>query len=115
MQKLKYSTKINKMEKVILYVDFQHQGPFGKEMAENLQTLAESINEEPGFIWKMWTENEKNKEVGGVYLFDNRKSAEIYLEKHMVRLSQWGYEDVTYKIFEINVQLTKINHSPILY
>jgi hypothetical protein len=105
--------KISKMEKVILYVDFPHEGPFGKEMAENLKDLAESINEEPGFIWKIWTESEKDKEVGGIYLFDSRKSADIYLEKHTVRLEEWGYKDVTYKIFEINESLTNINNSPI--
>jgi len=98
------------MEKVILYVDFPHQGPFGKEMAENLKDLAASINEEPGFVWKMWTESEKDKEVGGIYLFDSKKSADQYLKKHKVRLEEWGYKDVTYKIFDINETLSKINH-----
>lgn len=38
---------------VILQVDFPYQGPWGEQMADAMKTLAESINDEPGFIWKI--------------------------------------------------------------
>lgn len=55
------------MEK-LLQVDFEFHGPFGEEMSNTLVDLAKSINQEPGMIWKVWTENEKDKLGGGIYL-----------------------------------------------
>lgn len=52
----------------LLQLHFSFNGPFGDTMAEQLKPLAESINQEPGFLWKVWTESEKNHEAGGIYL-----------------------------------------------
>lgn len=65
---------------VIMYVDFPHNGSFGEELKNQLSELAKSINNEPGLIWKVWTENEKDKTAGGVYLFDTRENANKYLK-----------------------------------
>ncbi len=29
-----------------------------------------------GFHWKIWTENEKTKEAGGIYVFEEKQDAE---------------------------------------
>ena len=34
----------------LLQLHFSFNGPFGNEMAEQLKPLAESINQEPGFL-----------------------------------------------------------------
>ena len=47
----------------LLQLHFAFNGPFGDAMAEQLKPLAESINQEPGFLWKVWTESEKNHEA----------------------------------------------------
>ncbi len=52
----------------LLQLHFAFNGPFGDEMAEQLKPLAESINQKPGFLWKVWTESEKNHEAGGIFL-----------------------------------------------
>lgn len=98
---------------VILQVDFSFPGPFGAEMATQLTGLAESISQEPGFLWKIWTESESRKEAGGIYLFSDRASAEAYLEMHSKRLQGFGVPSVNAKIFEVNEALTKINHGPL--
>ena len=49
----------------LLQVDFEFNGPFGEEMSNALVDLAKSINNEPGMIWKIWTENEAEKLGGG--------------------------------------------------
>lgn len=49
---------------VILQVDFPYQGPWGDEMAAAMEGLAQSINQEPGFIWKIWTENQQTQRAG---------------------------------------------------
>ncbi|MCV5403994.1 YdhR family protein, partial [Escherichia coli] len=50
----------------LLQVDFPFEGPFGEEMEKGFWDLAKSINEEEGFHWKIWTENEETKEAGGI-------------------------------------------------
>lgn len=58
----------------LLQLHFAFNGPFGDAMAEQLKPLAESINQEHGFLWKVWTESEKNHEAGGIYLFTDEKA-----------------------------------------
>ncbi|WP_178974872.1 monooxygenase [Marinobacter piscensis] len=92
----------------LLQIDFPFTGPFGSEMAEALKGLAVSITEEPGFIWKIWTENAAEKEAGGIYLFETEETAQAYLEKHTARLKELGVEKVNAKIFDVNEDLSRI-------
>lgn len=96
----------------LLQVDFQFNGPFGDEMSAALEDIAHSINNEPGMIWKIWTESEKDKLGGGVYLFKDETSAQNYLEMHSARLSEMGITDIRGVIFDINDSLTQINSGP---
>ncbi|NJA60985.1 YdhR family protein, partial [Streptomyces sp. NEAU-H3] len=41
----------------LVQVDFPSEGPFGAEMAAAYEELAHTITREPGFVWKLWTEN----------------------------------------------------------
>ena len=66
------------MSKKLLQLHFAFNGPFGSEMSRQLVELAESINQEPGFIWKVWTENEAAAEAGGVYLFEDEACARLF-------------------------------------
>jgi len=97
----------------LLQVDFGFNGPFGEEMATMLKGLAESINAEPGVIWKIWTENESKQLGGGVYLFEDETSAQAYLEMHTARLNKMGISDVRGVIFDVNQTLSGVNHGPI--
>ena len=97
----------------LLQVDFPFPGPFGEKMAEQLQELAVSIAEEPGFIWKIWTESENNREGGGIYLFENEETARAYLDMHTARLKQLGVPEVHAKIFDVNEPLSKITRGPV--
>jgi hypothetical protein len=98
---------------VILQIDFPFQGPFGAEMAEALQGLAQSITQEPGFLWKIWTENPEEKTGGGIYLFADRTTAQAYLEMHSARLEQFGVPEVNAKIFDINEDLSSMTKAPV--
>lgn len=97
----------------VLQVDFKMDGPFGDEMAEAFSDLANSINEEDGFIWKIWTENSETKEAGGIYLFETKETAEKYIEMHSKRLASFGINNVNAKIFSINEKLTEITKGPV--
>jgi hypothetical protein len=97
----------------LLQVYFDFTGPFGKELFGMMAGLAESINHEPGIIWKIWTESQKDKLGGGIYLFEDEASAQAYLVMHTARLKEMGIQDVRGQIFDVNVPLSTINHGPI--
>lgn len=97
----------------LLQIDFPFNGPFGDEMAKALNDLAVSIAEEPGFLWKIWTENKGTKEAGGIYLFENEQTAKSYLDKHTARLKGLGVPEVHAKIFDVNESLSAITRGPI--
>lgn len=98
--------------KKLIQVDFPYGGSFGKEMAKELKDLAESIKDEPGFIWKIWTEDANSKQAGGIYLFESEETAKAYLEMHTTRLKSFGIPEVNGKIFDVNETLTNITHGP---
>ncbi|WP_102349190.1 monooxygenase [Bacillus sp. Marseille-P3661] len=97
----------------VLQVDFKMDGPFGEEMANAFSDLANSINEELGLIWKIWTENKNANEAGGIYLFETKENAENYSAMHTERLKSFGIQDIRAKIFKVNEPLTLINNGPI--
>lgn len=97
---------------VLLQVDFTFQGPFGEDMAGALSELARSINSEPGFVWKIWTESEREQAAGGIYLFTDEASARAYLTMHTERLAGFGITGVRGRIFDVNTTLTEINNGP---
>lgn len=97
----------------ILQIDFPFAGPFGEEMSQAMQPLAEDIASETDLLWKIWTENQDSQEAGGIYLFANQAAAERYLAKHSQRLIAAGVSGIRSKIFAVNVPLSQIDRAPI--
>lgn len=93
----------------IFQVDFPFEGPFGEEMTLAMKGLAESIANEEGLIWKIWTEDPDNHRAGGVYLFDTKEHAEAYKTMHLARLSTFGISNFHSFIFLINKELSAID------
>lgn len=99
---------------VLLQVDFPYHGPFGDEMTQAMDALSASINQEPGFIWKIWTENKEIQKAGGIYLFDSKENAQAYLDKHSARLKSFGIPEVRGDIFTVNQALSLKNQASFL-
>ncbi len=96
---------------VILQIDFSMPAEMlGDNLTEAAKGLAESINQEPGFISKIWTENAETGEAGGIYHFADRASAQAYLEMHTKRVEAMGAKNIRGRLFDINETLTAINH-----
>lgn len=95
---------------VVLQVEFDMNGPFGDEMADQFADLAESINQEEGFIRKIWTEKADRQEAGGIYIFDTEEHARQYVDMHEKRLKDMGVPKLRAKIFDINDTLTDITN-----
>lgn len=97
----------------LLQIDFPTNGPFGEEMSAAYKELAQDIATEKGLLWKIWTENEKNREAGGIYLFSDEENANRYLQKHTQRLEGFGVKDIKAKIFDVNGPLSLIDKAPL--
>lgn len=94
----------------LLQIDFKYNGPFGDEMSGAFIDLAQSINNEKGFVSKIWTENKETNEAGGIYIFTDEESALAYLQMHTKRLNGFGIEHINAKIFDVNVPLSLLNN-----
>ncbi|XKH59574.1 monooxygenase [Halomonas sediminis] len=97
----------------ILQVHFPFDGPFGEAMVDAMTPLAQSINDEPGLLWKIWTEDPKSKRAGGIYLFTTRADAEAYCRMHTARLKDMGITGIEAQILEANEALSAINDGPV--
>lgn len=97
----------------LLYVDFPYSGPWGEDMAIAMKELAQSISQEPGLIWKLWTENQEQSKAGGVYLFSDKASAQAYLDMHSKRLNSVGITGIDARFFDVNPALSEINAGPL--
>jgi len=96
---------------VLLQVDFPYPGPFGNDMAQAMDELAQSICNEPSFLWKIWTENESEQHAGGIYLFTDEASAQAYLTMHSERLVSFGITGVRGRVFAVNEALSAITQA----
>lgn len=96
---------------VLVQYNFPYTGPFGAQMSEAYRELAESIAKEPGLLWKLWLENPATQQSGGIYLFQDRGSAEAYVAKHTARLEQFGLKDVYVRTSEVNVELSQLTNA----
>jgi hypothetical protein len=85
---------------------FPFPGPWGKELAEASHGLASDIANEHGLVWKIWLEDRETRHAGGIYLFEDRASAERYREKHERRLSAMGLTGATANSFSVNTELS---------
>ena len=94
---------------VLVQFDFGFPGEMmGPALTAMARDLAESITKEPGFISKIWTENPKTNEAGGIYLFTDEASATAYATMHTARATAMGAQNLRCKIFFINEELTRI-------
>lgn len=101
---------------VVLQFDFKYpKEQMGETLIQNAKELALSITQEPGFISKIWTENPKTEEAGGLYMFEDEESAQKYAIMHTKRAESIGATNVRYKIFFINKPLTKITKGENFY
>ncbi|MDR2951086.1 MAG: monooxygenase [Prevotella sp.] len=82
----------------------------GDALTIGAKELAESINNEPGFVSKIWIENVKTEESGGIYIFKDMESAEKYAAMHSKRVEAMGAKNIVCKFFNVNEPLSRINH-----
>lgn len=96
----------------LLQIDFPTEGPFKDTMSSAYKELAQSIAQEDGLLWKIWTENEETKRAGGWYAFKNEAALIRYRDMHTKRLESFGIKNIQSQIFDANIPLSVIDHFP---
>lgn len=80
---------------------------------EEKRAMAESRATIPGFIWKVWLRNEEEGRGGGIFLFEDRASAEAWLAARADRKFHPATKDITVELFDVDEELTRISKGPI--
>ena len=101
------------MAQTLVQFDFPFAGPWGDQMAEAMQGLAQDIAAEPGLVWKIWTENRAEGRAGGIYVFDTPEAAAAYRDKHSARLADFGITGIVAHSFDVNDALSQITRAPV--
>jgi hypothetical protein len=97
----------------LLQIDFPSRGPWGEDLTKMASDLAQHLIKTPGMVWKIWTENSRTGDCGGVYLFTDETSANDFLKQHLPRLESMGIKDVRAKVLDVNESLSYITRAPI--
>ncbi|GJL55968.1 MAG: putative monooxygenase YdhR [Nitrospirales bacterium] len=90
-----------------------YDGLVSDEFLAHTKGLAESIAQEPGVIWKIWTHEEGTNHYGSTYLFIDQEHLEIYKAMHIERLNAIGITEITDHVFDIMEDLSRINNAPL--
>lgn len=98
----------------IVVFEFPFAGPFGDAMTEALAGLARDIAQEPGLLWKVWTEDAAAGTAGGVYAFAGRTQAEAYAARHAARLEGFGITGIRCSIQAANPVLSALDNARFL-
>jgi hypothetical protein len=48
------------------------------------ESVAQTIADVPGLVWKVWLLSEQDGEAGGIYLFQNQQSLAAYLSSPII-------------------------------
>jgi hypothetical protein len=97
----------------LLQIDFPSHGPWGEDLTKMASDLAHHLNKTPGLLWKIWTENSRTGDCGGVYLFKDESSVNEFLKEHLPRLDSMGFKNVRAKVLDVNEGLSHITRGPI--
>jgi hypothetical protein len=102
------------MAKQILQVNFKFNIS-RSELENRFRAGATRWANVPGLLWKIWLMNEAEKETGGIYLFDDKSSAQKYLEGEIFAMlkNNPAVSNISVKQFETIEDLTKITHGPV--
>ena len=115
----------------ILQVNYRFPKPFEdipKEQMNKLMEMAvegaKHLTTVPGLRWKIYLQNPKTGEVGGIYLFEDEASLKAYLKGPLMTQRKEGkfgdgkrvvspIIDVNMKQFDVTEELTKITRGPV--
>ena len=85
-----------------------------EEYEKAVSHLADKSANVPGFKWKIWIQNSKRSEAGGIYLFENQASLDEFLAGPLAKTvtGHPALSDFRAKQFRIMKDITKVTRGP---
>lgn len=98
----------------ILQINFKFNIP-RSEYEAAVSPLAGHVAAVPGCRWKIWLMNEAGRESGGIYLFDDEVSLELYLAGPIIAgvMRHPALSGFSVKQFDIMPDVTAITRGPV--
>ena len=99
----------------VLHLRFKLRVPPGVILAQSREA-ATAIASVEGLIWKIWVLEEEKCEMGGVYLFANRETAETYLNHPIiqaVRSNPAVVSGTESQLWDVESSLSAITRAPL--
>lgn len=98
----------------ILQINFKFNVPRGDYEAAS-SPLAGNIAGVPGCRWKIWLMNEANHESGGIYLFEDDMSLQLYLAGPIMAgvMRHPALSDFSVKQFDVMPEVTAVTRGPV--
>ena len=98
----------------VLHLRFKSRVPPDVLLARSREA-ASSIASVEGLIWKIWVSLEEEFEMGGIYLFANRETAEAYLNHPVIQAvrSNPAVESTQSQLWDVESSLSAITRAPL--
>ena len=98
----------------VLHLSFKLRVPPDLLLAESREA-ASFIATVEGLIWKIWVSQEDAFELGGMYLFANRETAEAYLKHPIVQALSLNPDVVSThsELWDIETSLSALTRAPL--
>jgi hypothetical protein len=79
------------------------------------QSVAQAFAAVPGLSWKIWILNDREKEAGGIYLFEGEQALNDFLSGPLAAQvrSLPELHDISVKTFDVMEEVTAITHGPV--
>lgn len=102
------------MPKQLLEISFKFNLP-REEYEAAAAELAKSFPNVPGLQWKVWILSEKDREAGGVYLFEDASSLETFLASDLAAqiMNHPAFSDLSAKPYEVLEEPTRTCRGPL--
>jgi hypothetical protein len=86
-----------------------------KDYEQACLPAAQPIADTPGLRWKVWLMDEANHEAGGIYLFDDEKSVQAFLDGPIVAAvkSNPAISNISAKTFDVMDALSAVTRAPV--
>jgi hypothetical protein len=99
---------------IILQLRFKLRVPPDVLLAETREA-ASFIASVEGLIWKIWVSQEEDFEMGGIYLFASRETAEAYLNHPIVRAVGLNPDVVSAQsqLWDVESSLSALTRAPL--
>lgn len=100
---------------VIVQVNYKYEGDPAAWAKNYTRERAEMFVNLPGLKWKIWLDAPEENRTGGLYLFEDRRSADAYVNGPLLARHRKNpaISDMQVRVFNTRDEMTSITRGPI--